>query len=153
MDMWGWFSPPSATCLIFYSPEWTLIPKIHNNTQNSDLPGINQASQRSLGEVWITVYVSSNRLRCRLFFLHHNFKQVVLRQSLKKTYKVKPGHSMCANTRGTSSNTHKLIAHVHACRPFETIPDEFLKYEIISTWHEVMSLHCPKQHWKNVQNA
>lgn len=74
----GLVFPLNSNCLIFCSAEWTLIPKIHRNTQNLYLPGINQASQRSMGEVWITVYVHSNRLRCTdysygMFFLHHKF--------------------------------------------------------------------------------
>lgn len=154
----GLVFPLNSNCLIFCSAEWTLIPKIHRNTQNLYLPGINQASQRSMGEVWITVYVHSNRLRCTdysygMFFLHHKFDFKRQSKITENIPNEASWDSPCANTKGASTNIHKLRVHVDACCPLETIPSEFLKYEITSTWHEAMSLYRPKQHWKNAENA
>lgn len=41
---------PNPICLIFYSADWSLIPKIHCNTQNLDLQRINKANHRSMEE-------------------------------------------------------------------------------------------------------
>lgn len=143
INMWGnmgWFSfqvPP-------FPSELKISTKSKKNTQQHPkllLTGTNQASQRSMGEVWLTVFVPSNRLH------------TAVQDEVQKTYTAKPEDSMCANTRRTSTNIHKLIVHVHACCPLEIIPSQFLNYEITSTWHEVMSLYCPKQQWKNAENA
>lgn len=108
----GLVFPLNSNCLIFYSAEWTLIPKIHSNTQNLYLPGLNQASQRSMGGVWITVSVHSNRLKCTdysygMFFLHHkfDFKRQSKINSRKHTQWSQLRLTVCKHKRGKYQHT------------------------------------------------
>lgn len=46
---------------------------------------------------------------------------------------MKAAGSLCANKRDSSTDIHKLTAHVESRCCLELIPCEFLKYEITNT--------------------
>ncbi len=138
---WGGFPPQAPPLSYLYSAEWIRVPpKLHLNRNH---PGQSEVSGRNLN-IWICIfcmYLITDRRGQVFLALQEQFKTG---SKMKNRQHTQQG----MQTRGTSTNIHKLIVHVRACCRLENTPSEFLKYEITSTWHEVRSLHCPKQGWK-----
>ena len=68
-----------------------------------------------------------------------------------RTENIHRGLNMCKHQRDKYQHTHCACACMLSS--LGTVPKEFLKHENTSTWHEIMSLYCSRQHWRHAENA